>query len=427
MATIIAYVQFTAAKVGVNGLPVTWDVERITRADGTRSALGTAVAGQAVGRRGLYYYMQTGADLTLYDYVFTAVTPTTSVDLQEVPALWTLWSLSWHDVATSTLNVAGSIGKLLVDNINATISSRSSHSAADIWAVGTRTLTGFGTLAADVWAVATRTITGNSDKTGYSLSSAGVQAIWDALTTALTTAGSIGKRIADNLDAAVSATETADHSAMVFSEMIAGFDSVEGVVAAAFTAYDPPTKAELDAAQSVIISALPPSPPSPSDIAAEVESVLADDFAAVGDPLLSSVPGGYASGTAGHALGRIVGAEITAISHVARNGRVDVVAGYDYLAADGYALEWNEQAHWPDLTGATVSLEIIVKDGDDLSLGGSVAGGKVLVDVSAEQTTTLGTNPSAQGYRTHGYRLQAVLATGNTVLLERGSFMVEGQ
>jgi hypothetical protein len=39
-----------------------------------------------------------------------------------------------------------------------------------------------------------------SDKTGYSLSAGGVQAIWDALVSALTTAGSIGKRIADNLD-----------------------------------------------------------------------------------------------------------------------------------------------------------------------------------------------------------------------------------
>lgn len=38
-----------------------------------------------------------------------------------------------------------------------------------------------------------------SDKTGFSLSSAGVQAIWDALSSALTTAGSIGKRIVDYL------------------------------------------------------------------------------------------------------------------------------------------------------------------------------------------------------------------------------------
>lgn len=40
-------------------------------------------------------------------------------------------------------------------------------------------------------------LTTNNDKTGYTLSSAGVQAVWDALTTALTTAGSIGKKLAD--------------------------------------------------------------------------------------------------------------------------------------------------------------------------------------------------------------------------------------
>ena len=48
------------------------------------------------------------------------------------------------------------------------------------------------------------TVGTNNDKTGYSLSAAGVQAIWDALTSALTTVGSIGKRIADYLDVAVS-------------------------------------------------------------------------------------------------------------------------------------------------------------------------------------------------------------------------------
>lgn len=51
-----------------------------------------------------------------------------------VQAIW--------DALTSALTTVGSIGKLLVDNINATISSRSSHSAADVWAVGTRETTG---------------------------------------------------------------------------------------------------------------------------------------------------------------------------------------------------------------------------------------------------------------------------------------------
>ena len=52
------------------------------------------------------------------------------------------------------------------------------------------------------------TVTTNNDKTGYSLSSGGVQAVWDALTSALTTSGSIGKLLADNIDATVSSRST---------------------------------------------------------------------------------------------------------------------------------------------------------------------------------------------------------------------------
>lgn len=47
-------------------------------------------------------------------------------------------------------------------------------------------------------------LTTNNDKTGYSLSGAAIQAIWDALTSALTTAGSIGKLLVDNINATIS-------------------------------------------------------------------------------------------------------------------------------------------------------------------------------------------------------------------------------
>lgn len=50
-----------------------------------------------------------------------------------VQAIW--------DALTSALTTVGSVGKLLADNLNATVSSRSSHAAADIWAVATRLLT----------------------------------------------------------------------------------------------------------------------------------------------------------------------------------------------------------------------------------------------------------------------------------------------
>lgn len=50
----------------------------------------------------------------------------------------------------------------------------------------------------------TSALTTNNDKTGYALSAAGVQAIWDALTSALVTANSIGSLLTTNVNATIS-------------------------------------------------------------------------------------------------------------------------------------------------------------------------------------------------------------------------------
>lgn len=84
------------------------------------------------------------------------------------------------------------------NKVDATIQAAGdfAQGAADkVWSTAARTLTAFGFSV---------TVGTNNDKTGYSLSSAGIQAIWDALTSALTTAGSIGKLIVDNLNATIS-------------------------------------------------------------------------------------------------------------------------------------------------------------------------------------------------------------------------------
>ncbi len=94
------------------------------------------------------------------------------------------------DALTTALTTVGSIGKLLVDNVNAAISSRSSHSAADVWAAATRTLTAFG------FGV---TVTTNNDKTGYALTTAEEDAIvdkaWDELIAGHLGAGSTGAKL----------------------------------------------------------------------------------------------------------------------------------------------------------------------------------------------------------------------------------------
>lgn len=122
---------------------------------------------------------------------------------------------------------AGTAGKIVGDNVNATISSRASQASVDaiddfvdteVAAIkaktdqltftnankvdaGVLTAADFAQAAADkVWSSATRTLTA----LGASL----VQEIWDRATSALTTAGSIGKLLVDNVNATVSSRAT---------------------------------------------------------------------------------------------------------------------------------------------------------------------------------------------------------------------------
>jgi hypothetical protein len=91
---------------------------------------------------------------------------------------------------------AGTAGKIVGDNINAPVSSRMASYTQP---------TGFlaaafpGSVASptNITAATGITVATNNDKTGYGLSASAIQAIWDALTSALTTVGSIGKKLAD--------------------------------------------------------------------------------------------------------------------------------------------------------------------------------------------------------------------------------------
>ena len=83
-----------------------------------------------------------------------------------------------------------------LDNLDATVSSRSTLTATDVWNHTTRTLTSFGTLVSDIWSHSTRTLTAFS--TSLAL------AVWDVLESAITTANSIGLKVKTNLDTAVS-------------------------------------------------------------------------------------------------------------------------------------------------------------------------------------------------------------------------------
>lgn len=69
-----------------------------------------------------------------------------------------------------------------------------------------------------------------ASKTGYALSSAGIQAVWDALTSALTAAGSIGKLLVDNINATVS-SRSSHTAANVRTEMDSNSTQLSAIVA----------------------------------------------------------------------------------------------------------------------------------------------------------------------------------------------------
>lgn len=133
----------------------------------------------------------------------TATTVTNAVTLTAA-TIDDIW-----DELTAAHSVVGSFGKLFVDNINATISSRSSHSDDDVWSVATRTLTAIDedvtTLDFDATTVGDVTNPVDvADKTGFALSSAGVDAIWDESVAGHDGADTYGDIVHDNLNATVS-------------------------------------------------------------------------------------------------------------------------------------------------------------------------------------------------------------------------------
>lgn len=88
------------------------------------------------------------------------------------------------DAIMTRIGAAGAgltaLGDTRIANLDAAVSSRSTYAGGAVASV-----------------TAGVTVTTNNDKTGYGISSAAVQAIWDAATSALTTVGSIGKKLAD--------------------------------------------------------------------------------------------------------------------------------------------------------------------------------------------------------------------------------------
>lgn len=141
------------------------------------------------------------------------------------------------------------------DSAWTTATGFSTHSAADVWAVGTRTLTSFGTLVADVasavWAAGSRTLTAfgfsvtvgtNSDKTGYALTSA-----YDAAKTAATQASVDDLPTNAELATALGTADDAVLSAIAALNNLSSAGA-QAAAAAALTAYGAATGAQVPTA-----------------------------------------------------------------------------------------------------------------------------------------------------------------------------------
>lgn len=127
-----------------------------------------------------------------------------TIDSNSVDSIW--------DSLTSGLTSVGSVGKLIVDNLDAQVSTRgtSTLTAGDVWANATRTLsnTGVDAISTDVWSEATRTLTNY----GNDITAADV---WNVLSSTLTNVGSVGEQVVTNLDATVSSRATTEGSWVV--------------------------------------------------------------------------------------------------------------------------------------------------------------------------------------------------------------------
>lgn len=165
---------------------------------------------------------------------------------------------------------AGTAGNIVGNNLDAQVSSRSSHDAADVWSVGSRTLTSFGTLIADIWSHATRVLTSGTNivlakgtgVTGLNdLSAAQVNAEVDTaladydgptnadleartLPTAEYATALAVSAVDDVIAAILEDTGTTLPAAIA---ALNDLDStqVQAAAAAALAAYDPPTNAEM--------------------------------------------------------------------------------------------------------------------------------------------------------------------------------------
>jgi hypothetical protein len=173
---------------------------------------------------------------------------------------------------------AGTAGKIVGDNLNATVSSRASQTSLDTLEDFVDTEVGDIKAKTDqlTFTTSNRVDSTVVDKTGFSLSAAGVQAIWDALTSALTTGGSIGKLLVDNVNATISSRSS--HSAAdvwaVATRILTAGTNIVLAKGTGVTGFNDLSAAQVNAEADTALADY--DPPTHADLVSEVNSVQSD-------------------------------------------------------------------------------------------------------------------------------------------------------
>lgn len=164
------------------------------------------------------------------------------------------------------------------------------------------------------WVAGNVTVGTNNDKTGYALSAASVQAIWDALTTALTTVGSIGKRLADDIDATISSRST-----------YAGGDTAgTTTLLSRLTATRAGNLDNLDAAISSVAAAVWNYLTASATTAGSLGKLIADNLNATITSVKALLPAALVGGRIDASVGNMQAGVITAAAHSV--GAIDAAA-----------------------------------------------------------------------------------------------------
>lgn len=289
------------------------------------------------------------------------------------PSAATIATTVWQDLtASSDFTTAASIGKLLVTDIDAAISSRLATSGY--------------TAPPTAAAVAT--------------------AVWtDTTSSDFATTSSPGKILVTQLGGAWTTTASSVFTTASLANAPGGGGSV--TVGGYASGQDPAT---------LVLGATASSWNSAGTIGQKINAA-----GGAADPLGNQVPGSYASGTAGYVLGHVNPAQVTVTSPVGIGGDFAVVAGCDYKAADGRSIDFTDSAStWPNLTAASaVTLTVYPLPGSasltpvSYSMSFVTVGSsnqKVRLELTAAQTATM---PSGQ------FKVVATLSDGDQVNLVR--------